>query len=67
LSDCPVAVRVAPDPGGCVGGEDGGHAHEQSPPHARHAFPHEMREFDGESPLKNHSERYSSKKMYRIG
>ncbi len=43
LSDCPAPVTVAPDPRGRVGGEDDGHAHDQAPPHARHAFFHGIR------------------------
>ncbi len=40
---CPAPVTVAPDPRGCEGGEDDGHAHDQAPPHARHAFLHGIR------------------------
>jgi hypothetical protein len=43
LSDSPAPVTVAPEPGGRVGGEDDGHAHDQAPPHARHAFLHGIR------------------------
>jgi hypothetical protein len=39
----PAPVTVASDPGGCEGGEDDGHAHDQAPPHTRHAFLHGIR------------------------